>query len=282
MSVYKAVFNLTFVCMLIGCALADPDRSVSANRAAAQTSLDATYLIDGEEYALRNGQVTVEIVPGAASKTVVQIFGEPASGDLNNDGLADTALLLVQTTGGSGTFYYIAAALNRNGALVGTEAVFIGDRIAPQHLLVRYGVVIVDYTGRHPDEAMTVPPSLEKSIYLVLRDEHLEEIPLTDGEMIAAGEVVIGHEVRSFTPCGSAEASWLVGDSAALPAMQVAYHRVMSDSSPYTPLFMVLTGRPSGPPAEGFGAGYPSGFRASQLIHALSDAACANLNRTSE
>lgn len=282
MSVYKTVFTLIFVCMLVGCSLADPDQSVSADRTAAQTPRDATYLIDGETYALHDGQTTVEMVPGAASKTVVQIFGEPASGDLINDGVADTAVLLVETTGGSGTFYHVAAALNHEGAFVGSHAVFIGDRIAPQLLAIQHGVVIVDYADRRPGEAMATPPSLQRSKYLFIRNENLEEIFLADGEVIAAGEVVIGHEVRSFTPCGENVAVWLVGDSPALPAMQLAYHRVMSDAPPYTPLFMVLTGRPVGQPADGFGADYPTGFRVSQLIHTLPGSACANLEQPSE
>jgi hypothetical protein len=174
MSAYKTVFTLLFVCMLVGCSLADPDRSVSADRDTAQTPRDATYLIDSEKYDLRDGHVTVEIVPGAASKTVVQIFGEPVSGDLNKDGVPDAAVLLVQTTGGSGTFYYVAAALSHEGAFVGTQAAFIGDRITPRQMAIQHGVVIVDYADRRPGEAMAVSPSLEKSAYLVLRDGRLD------------------------------------------------------------------------------------------------------------
>jgi hypothetical protein len=282
MSAYKTVLVLIFAALLHGCSQTSPDLSLSADRLAAQTPREAAYLIDGEAFALRDGQTTVTMVPGAASKTVVEIFGEPVSGDLNGDGVADAAVLLLQTTGGSGSFYYAAAALNREGGFVGTEAGFIGDRIAPQRLTVRHGVVIVDYLDRRPGEAMAMSPSLEKSKYLIVRDARLEVVPLDEGEVIAAGEVVIGHEVRSFAPCGIGKTIWLVGDSPALPAVQIAYHRAMSDAPPYTPLFMVLTGQPVGPPAEGLGAGYPAGFRASQLIHTLSDTSCTSPDQASE
>jgi hypothetical protein len=278
----KTALALILVCMLPGCSPAASGRSVSDDRSAAQTPRDATYLIDGKEYALRDGQATVAMVPGAASNTVIQIFGEPANGDLDNDGLADAAVLLVETTGGSGTFYHVTAALNHAGAFVGTRAVFIGDRIAPRLLTVRHGVVILDYADRRPRQAMATPPSLQLSKYLTVRNANLEELFLADGEVIAAGEVVIGHEVRSFTPCGADDAAWLVGDSPALPAMQLAYHRVMSDAPPYTPLFMVLAGQPLGQPADGFGADYPAGFRVSQLVHILANRSCVNLEQPSE
>lgn len=275
----NTVLTLISLCMLLGCSMAAPYHSLSTDRSPVQLPRDATYLIDGKEYALHDGQTTVEMVPGAASKTVVEIFGEPASGDLDNDGLPDAAVLLVETTGGSGTFYYVATALNREGEFVGTEAVFIGDRIAPQLLTIQHGVVIVDYADRRPDESMATPPSLQLSKYLVIRNENLEVISLADGEVIAAGQVVIGHEVRSFTPCGANETAWLVGDSPALPMIQVAYHQAMSDAPPYTPLFMVLAGQPLGQPADGFGADHPAGFRVSQLVHILANTRCAILEQ---
>jgi hypothetical protein len=231
-------------------------------------------MINGTAFTLNGGQVSVESFPGAASKTVVEIFGEPVSGDLDGDGVTDAAVLLVETTGGSGTFYHVAAALNQNGNFLGTQTVFLGDRIAPRQLVIRHGILIIDYAERRPGESMATPPSLGASKYLVAREKHLVEIKLGEGEVIAAGEVVIGHEVRSFTPCGADAAAWLIGTSPALVTMQASYHLNMSDASPYAPLFMVLTGQPVDQPEEGFGADYPTGFYATQLVHSLPGASC--------
>ena len=259
--------------LLLGCAPLQPV-AASGTLAIAKTPLDAAYLIDDRAFVLAGGQATIEAFPGAASKTVIKVAGEPVSGDLDGDGAADAAVLLVETTGGSGTFYHVAAAFNRDGHFVGTRAVFLGDRIAPQQLSIRHGVVLVDYAERRPEEAMATPPLQTVSKYLAARAERLEEIMLAEGEVIAAGEVVIGHEVRTFTPCGAGDAVWLIGASPALPTLQAAYHLNMSDASPYAPLFMVLTGRPVGPPAEGFGADYPAGFYATQLVHSLPGTSC--------
>jgi hypothetical protein len=231
-------------------------------------------MINGTAFTLNGGQVSVESFPGAASKTVVEILGEPVSGDLDGDGVMDAAVLLVETTGGSGTFYHVAAALNQNGNFLGTQTVFLGDRIAPRQLVIRHGILIIDYAERRPGESMATPPSLGASKYLVAREKHLVEIKLGEGEVIAAGEVVIGHEVRSFTPCGADAAAWLIGTSPALVTMQASYHLNMSDASPFAPLLMVLTGQPVDRPAEGFGADYLTGFYATTLVHSLPGASC--------
>jgi hypothetical protein len=261
---------------LPGSELQDLTTGAASNQpAAAQTPSDATYMIDGRSVALVEGKSVIEVVPGAASQTVVEVSGAPVIGDLDHDGLADAALLLVETTGGSGTFYHVAAAFNHDGQFVGTPAVLLGDRIVPQHLSIRYGVVIIDYLDRRPGEAMATPPSQEASKYLVARAGRLADIPLAQSEVIAAGEVVIGHEVRSFRPCGADIEAWLVGSSPALPSMQAAYHLNMSDASPYAPLFMVLTGQAVDAPTAGFGADYPAGFYAAQLVHSLPGVSCS-------
>ena len=55
-----------------------------------------------------------------------------AVGDLNGDGTPDVAFLLTQSPGGSGTFYYAVVALRTATGYTGTNAVLLGDRIAPQ------------------------------------------------------------------------------------------------------------------------------------------------------
>jgi hypothetical protein len=270
----RACTLLILAWLLPGCGTS-PHVAATDQQALAQTPSDATYIIDGRPITLEGGRATIEAFPGAASKSVIEISGEPVIGDLDHDGVPDAALLLVETTGGSGTFYHVATAFNRDNQFFGTRAVLLGDRIVPQQLLIRYGIVIVDYLDRRPGEAMATPPSQKVSKYLAAGADHLEEIPLAEGEVIAAGEVVIGHEVRSFRPCGAGNAVWLIGSAPALPAMQVAYHLEMSDASPYTPLFMVLTGQPADRPAQGFGTDYPAGFYATQLVHSLPGAFCS-------
>ena len=60
-------------------------------------------------------------------------------------------------------------ALNANGGFRGTNAVLLGDRIAPQTIEIRDGVVIANYADRRPEESMAVLPSVGMSKYLVVK-----------------------------------------------------------------------------------------------------------------
>lgn len=142
---------------------------------ASASPLDAGYRIEGLEVRLSHGRAEAA-APGSASKSVTSVFGRPVYGDLDNDGDEDAALILAHNTPGSGTFYYAAASLMVNGRFRGTNAVLLGDRIAPQGVRVHEGVVVVDYADRRPGDAMTVPPSIGKTRRLRVRQGILEEI----------------------------------------------------------------------------------------------------------
>ncbi|OGG59759.1 hypothetical protein A2765_04185 [Candidatus Kaiserbacteria bacterium RIFCSPHIGHO2_01_FULL_56_24] len=128
---------------------------------------DATYEIEGAPVTLVNGVAERDAAPGSASKIVTTYFGNEAKGDLSGDGLPDIAFLLTQSGGGSGTFYYVVVALQAaDGGYAGTNAVLLGDRIAPQTTEISNGTLTVNYADRKPDEPMTAQPSQGVSRYL--------------------------------------------------------------------------------------------------------------------
>ncbi len=140
--------------------------------------LDATYAIDGSKVTLKNGLSETPAAPGSASKIITKYFGNEAKADFNGDGREDVAFLLTQQTGGTGTFYYVVAALNTVNGYVGSEGFFLGDRIAPQTTEIdsgktalgtnRQSVIVVNYAVRMPGEPFSVQPSLGKSVWLKL------------------------------------------------------------------------------------------------------------------
>ena len=138
---------------------------------------DGTYTINGEKVTLKNG-VSEVAIPGSVEKIVTKVFGNEVRHDLNNDGREDTVFLLTQETGGSGVFYYVVARINATSGPIGSDAVLLGDRIAPQTTYMdegtttngtkRQNVIVVNYAIRKVGEPMTTQPSIGKSIWLKL------------------------------------------------------------------------------------------------------------------
>jgi len=140
---------------------------------------NATYLIDGKEVTLVNGVAELKAAPGSASKIVTKYFGNAVSIDLNADGLMDSGFLLTQDCGGSGTFFYVAAAINQAGSTQGTNAIFLGDRIEPQSTNVDPGdpaQFIVNYMERKASEPMSAQPSVAASRTFKLDNGTLVEV----------------------------------------------------------------------------------------------------------
>jgi hypothetical protein len=136
--------------------------------------LNATYIIENESVKLINGHNETPI-PDSSNVMATDVFGNEAQGDLNGDGQPDMAFLLTQNGGGTGTFFYVAVALKMANGYQGTNAVYIGDRIAPQTTEIKNGELIVNYADRKPGEPFSADPSLGISKYLKVTNGQLVE-----------------------------------------------------------------------------------------------------------
>ena len=115
------------------------------------------------------------VIEGKRVKLVddARYFGNELRADLNGDSREDVVFLLTQQPGGTGTFFYVVAALNTEQGYVGSDGYLLGDRIAPQTTEVsrnpkHKNVIVVNYADRAADEPMTADPSVGKSAYLKL------------------------------------------------------------------------------------------------------------------
>lgn len=137
---------------------------------------NATYTINGLEVRLVDGYAKTEAAPVSATKVVTRYFGNELVTDLDGDGDDDVAFVFTQDGGGSGTFYYAAAALQTPVGYVGSDGYLLGDRIAPQSTNLSQNprqvrVAVFNYADRAAGEPMTTPPSVGKSAYLKIVPE---------------------------------------------------------------------------------------------------------------
>lgn len=118
--------------------------------------------IGDQSFTLVNGVAEKETAPG--SKETVKVVGEPVTGDASGDGKPDTALLLADDPGGSGTFYYAVLAIDDGGSWRATNALPLGDRIKPENIQYRDGQFVYRFLERKPDEQMAATPTVENTV----------------------------------------------------------------------------------------------------------------------
>jgi hypothetical protein len=162
---------------------------------------NGSYMVEGDLITLKDGYYEKEAATGSASKTIIRYFGNDVSADLNGDGIKDSAFLLTQEGGGSGTFYYLAALISSGKTFIGTNTVLLGDRIAPQTTEFRDGAVIVNYADRKAGEPFTAQPSVGVSRYFKLVEGGINEVvskmDQDEARKIAEGSCIKGGEALS-------------------------------------------------------------------------------------
>ena len=151
---------------------------LQSSEVSAKDYKNTSYTIEGQSITLVDGSSEIEEAPGSAGKIVTRYFGNEVEHDLNDDGREDIVFLVTQERGGSGTFFYVVAALNTPTGYVGSDAFFLGDRIALQSTNIdegvtvqgtkRENVVVVNFAIRGPNEPFTAQPTIGKSVWIKL------------------------------------------------------------------------------------------------------------------
>jgi len=126
------------------------------------------YVIDKEKVILKNGHAR-KVIPGTTAIIITEVIRRPVHVDLDGDGDKEAVVLLMQHTGGSGTFYYLAAASRK----VVIDATYLGDRIKTRPLEMAGEMVIVNYLDRESSQPMSSSPLVEKSVSFRLSDNAL-------------------------------------------------------------------------------------------------------------
>jgi heat shock protein HslJ len=117
--------------------------------------MNATYSgIYDEPVKLTDGRYEGQpFVEGDASRPSVEyVDGAEMFGDLDGDGVEDAVVFLHESSGGSGTFTYVSAQLNRVGRPLDAGAVEIEDRIGVRSAAIKDGQIVLDVIMAGPGD----------------------------------------------------------------------------------------------------------------------------------
>jgi len=157
----------------VSCRLNDPTvlrnyeyRGIYAN---AVTLRDGVY--EGEPF-----------VPGGASRPRVELLNMPSVlHDLDGDGIDDVAVLLAESSGGSGVFTFLAVVACRDGRAVNVGTTGLGNRVMIRSMAGRDGAIVVEIVAAGPGEPLCCPTRKVRNAYR-----------LRDGKLLLASSEVQG------------------------------------------------------------------------------------------
>lgn len=153
-----------------------PEQPTGATDSFRPDSSNATFTFDDGAITLSAGRNERPVAPGSAFTEETVILDHTAYGDINGDGRNDAVLFLARYGAGSGSFVYAAAYVSGPVGYRGSNAIFIGDRVAPQSVSVAAnGVITVNYLDRSPNDPMAVEPTIRTTKVLVFQNNTLIE-----------------------------------------------------------------------------------------------------------
>jgi len=149
---------------------------------------------------LADGEGSIAYGEGATERDYAGIDGDAvAFGDLDGDGIADAAVVLFTSGGGSGTFKYLVAVLDRDGEPVQAARAYLGDRVPVRSLTIAGGRVVAETVTHRAGDGLCCP-TLEVTRDFALRGGELAERQALVIESPLPGETVAsGVEVRGTT-----------------------------------------------------------------------------------
>ena len=112
-------------------------------------------------------------VPGGASRPRVELLDMPCVlHDLDGDGIDDVAVLLAESSGGSGVFTYLAIVACLDDRAVNIGTIGLGDRVMIRSMAGQEDAIVVEFVAAGPGEPLCCPTRKVRNTYR-LRDGKL-------------------------------------------------------------------------------------------------------------
>ncbi len=122
---------------------------------------------------LAGGVYEEPAAPGSASTILIRLTDSLAVGTINGQTMA--ALVIVTDPGGSGVFFDLYLARQRENDWVIVDHTHLGDRIRVNKIEFEHGLVELNLTVHSPRDGICCPTE-RKSIHYALQDERLVKV----------------------------------------------------------------------------------------------------------
>lgn len=155
--------------------------------------------IQGRSVELSDGHFLGEpSVEGGASRLSVELLDEmTAFGDLDGDGADDAAVLLAESSGGSGTRILLSVVSARSGEPASHGTALVGDRPQIRSMDVSDRVIRLELVGRGPEDPACCPTHFWTQEWALVEGELKQISALMEGrlslEALGAGDWVLTH-----------------------------------------------------------------------------------------
>ena len=161
-----------------GCA-SDPHVNAASTQDLKNLSYQGIY---AEPVTLKNGVYEGQpFVAGGASRPRVQFIEQlMISGDMTGDGNDEAAVFLTASSGGSGSYTYLAIVTKNGSSYQNIATKNLGDRVQVRALRLAEGTLILDFITAGPDDAMCCPSLKMRNTYRLVAGQ-LKQI--TDKQM---------------------------------------------------------------------------------------------------
>jgi heat shock protein HslJ len=140
-----------------------------------------------EDVTLADGRWEGEtFVADGASRPAVGIIDDfMLTGDLDGDGTDEVIVFLWESSGGSGTYIYIAVAGSRDGQNINLATARVGDRVQLRSGEIKNGQIELDVVQQGPGDAACCPSQLTRRYW------RLEAGGLTESQADITGKLSI-------------------------------------------------------------------------------------------
>ncbi len=149
---------------------------MAAIQPAAAAPVPLSVLANAEYHGIYEQSVTLTegryegepvLADGASRPSVTLIDQMVAVGDLDADGEQDAAVLLVENSGGSGSFVFLAAVSLAGGKAKNLATTHLGDRVQVRNLSQDDGAILVDLVVAGEEDASALPATKVRKTFQV-------------------------------------------------------------------------------------------------------------------